>query len=257
MLPTLEPTLQTAPTPKAWDFVDKVYCLTLDHREDRRQQATEQFRRVGLDGRVEFLLSKKHPTNAEQGNFFAQMNALRAGVDAGANIIAVFEDDIVFDRFNEKKLRDAADFLRANSQWNILFLGCLVTAARRTPWRSIVKIRFRSLTHGYLIRREFAEKLLQIPWPGRCLDDLIQSLDDPGLYAIHPAIAFQSNSRTDNDKQIVNDRFRRLFGGLRPLQKWNEFVNLNFRFLVVIHAIAILLMIGGALIAHFVFKLDL
>ncbi len=237
--------------------MDRIYCITLDHRQDRQRQAAEQFRKVGLEDRVEFLFSKKHPTNAEQGNFIAQMNALRAGVESGAQTIAVFEDDIIFERFSESKMKHAADFLHSNSDWNILFLGCFMKGSRRTRWKSIARIRFRSLTHGYIIRREFALKLLGIPWPGRCLDDLIQSLNDPGIYALYPAIAFQSNSKTDNDKQILNDRARRVFGGLRLLQKWNEFANLNFRLLVVIHLILLALMVAGALIAHYVFGMEL
>jgi hypothetical protein len=259
MLTTIEQTSQTERTDlhQAWSFVDRIYCLTLEHRHDRREQATEQFRNAGLGGRVEFLISQKHPTNAEHGNFIAQMKALRAGVDAGAQIIAIFEDDIILDRLTVKKLKDAARFVHSDEEWNILFLGCFVKWSRRTPWRSIIKIRFRSLTHGYIIRREFAVKLLQIPWPGRCLDDLIESMNDPGVYAVYPSIAFQSNSRTDNDKQIFNDRFRRALGGLRPLQKWNEFATLHFRLLIVVHAIILALMISGALTAHYVFKLDL
>ena len=39
-----------------WSFFDKVYCISLVNREDRRIEAREQFARVGLADRVEFLL---------------------------------------------------------------------------------------------------------------------------------------------------------------------------------------------------------
>ena len=245
---TLKPA--RSPVAEAWGFIDKIYCITLDHRADRQQQAAAQFARVGLADRVEFAIGLKHPTNAERGNFIAHMDCLRAGVAAGARTICMFEDDIVFERFSLPRLQRAIAFMRSSGDWKMFFLGCFVKSSRRTKYPSVAKIRFRSTTHAYVITRDFAEKLLEMPWPGHCLDDLICSMDDPGMYAIHPMIAFQSNSPTDNDRQINLDRFRRLLGGLRPLQKWNEFAALNLRRLIVIHVIAILMVIA-AVFSHF------
>ncbi|MEX1349306.1 MAG: hypothetical protein AB1Z31_16390, partial [Desulfobacterales bacterium] len=54
---------------KNWDFFDKIYCITLDERADRRADATAQFEKVGLADKVEFVIVKKHPHNIEQGIF--------------------------------------------------------------------------------------------------------------------------------------------------------------------------------------------
>jgi hypothetical protein len=242
-----------SPLHEAWDFVDKIYCISLDHRTDRRQQAAAQFAKVGLGDRVEFMIGVKHPTNAERGNFIAQMDCLRAGVAAGANTICIFEDDIVFERFSPQRLGSAVAFMQSNTRWKMFFLGCFVKSARRTRFPSVINIRFRSTTHAYIITREFAQKLLEIPWPGRCLDDLICSMNDPAMYAIHPMIAFQSNSPTDNDRQIYLDRYRRVLGGLRPLQKLNEFAAVNRGRLILIHVVAIFAMAAGAVFSHFHF----
>ncbi len=246
--PGIQSSLKVSNDP--WASIDKIYCISLDHRADRQKEAADQFARIGLGSRVEFIIGKKHATNAEHGNFIAQMKCLRAGVAAGARSICVFEDDIVFDRFTFSKLNQAVEFMKGNFEWNMLFLGCFVSSSKRTTNPSIIHVRFRSTTHAYVITREFAEKLLQIPWPGRCYDDLLCSMKDPGMFAVYPAFAFQSNSPTDNDKQIINDRFRRALGGMRLLQKWNEFSSLNFRWLVAVHAGIIVLMLSIAIIAH-------
>jgi hypothetical protein len=237
--------------PQGWDFIDKIYCISLDHRADRQRQAADQFARVGLSNRVEFKIGIKHPTNAERGNFIAQMECLRAGVNAGANTICIFEDDIVFERFSPQELNRAVEFMRSDRDWNIFFLGCFVRSARRTRCPSVVHIRFRSLTHAYIIQREFARKLLEIPWPGRCLDDLICAMNDPAMYAMHPMIAFQSNSPTDNDRQMYLDRYRRVLGGLRPLQKLNEFAAVNRLRIIMLHVIVILAIAGVWMFDHF------
>jgi len=42
--------MTTETTP--WDFFDRLYCISLKQREDRRQSAVEEFAKVGLADRV-------------------------------------------------------------------------------------------------------------------------------------------------------------------------------------------------------------
>ncbi|OPY84719.1 MAG: hypothetical protein A4E72_02107 [Syntrophus sp. PtaU1.Bin208] len=44
-----------------WHFYDRIYCISLKEREDRRKAAAAQFAKVGLMGKVEFVLVKRHP----------------------------------------------------------------------------------------------------------------------------------------------------------------------------------------------------
>ena len=37
-----------------WDFFDRLYCISLREREDRRKSALQEFSKVGLADRVEF-----------------------------------------------------------------------------------------------------------------------------------------------------------------------------------------------------------
>ena len=92
-----------------WDFFDRIYCISLEEREDRRQSAAASFAKVGLTGKVEFVLVKLHPSNVEQGMYESHMTCLRKGLEAGAKSIVVFEDDVIFDRF------DAAHFQTMHS----------------------------------------------------------------------------------------------------------------------------------------------
>ena len=42
-----------------WAYFDRVYCISLEERPDRRAEATAQFTAVGLLSRVEFVIVKK------------------------------------------------------------------------------------------------------------------------------------------------------------------------------------------------------
>lgn len=226
----------------SWAYFDKIYCISLDERPDRRKEAEAQFDAVGLFGRVEFVIVKKHPVNCEQGIFESHLLCMKKGLSAGARNMVIFEDDICFDRFTSQILKSAIDFLSKDTNWQILFLGCMVRGCRKTENRSILKIDFRSLCHAYVINQGFARDLIQKRWHKIPFDDMLRDLRDKHFYAVYPSFAFQGNSRSDNHRYLALDRFRRLCGGLRRVQKMNECFHLNKRVIVMIHALLILML---------------
>ena len=223
-----------------WAHFDKIYCISLDERSDRRREAKAQFDAVGLLNRVEFVIVKKHPIDCEQGIFESHLLCMQKGLSAGADTVVIFEDDICFDRFNPQILKSSVDFLATEPNWKILFLGCMVRGIRKTENKSILKINFRSLCHAYVLNAGFARRLVKESWQGMPFDDVLRDLRDDHFYAVYPSFAFQGNSRSDNHRYLALDRFRRLCGGLRRLQKMNEYFNLNKRIIIVMHVLLVL-----------------
>lgn len=225
------------------DHFDKIYCISVDERTDRRAAAGDQFARVGLSGRVEFVIVKKHPADCEQGIYESHLLCMEKGMNAGAERILIFEDDVIFQRFEGATLSNCADFLRRNQSWHMFFFGCMVRGSRRTVFPSVRKIKYRSLTQAYVIHRKFAEILLQHPWRKIPYDDFLKDLMDDETYAAYPSIAFQSNSPSDNERYLPLDRFRRLCGGLKSLQKRNEFYHRHRPLVVSAHVLAVMLIL--------------
>ena len=212
-----------ASPPAVWSWFDKIYCISLTTRADRREEAKRQFASVGLGERVEFHLVEKHPANCEQGIYESHLQCMKKGVEARARRILIFEDDVVFARFSPAKLQNTADFLETTPDWKMLFLGCMVRYSRRTANPSVMRVGFRSLTHAYAVTREFALDILaNHPYRTSPYDDFLRDLNSPDMYACYPSCAFQSNAASDNDVYLPLDRFRRMAGGLRNLQKADE-----------------------------------
>jgi chloramphenicol 3-O-phosphotransferase len=226
----------------SWQYFDKIYCISLQERPDRQNEARIQFEKVGLSHKVEFVAVEKHPHNTEKGIYEAHMACIRNGVRAGADNIVIFEDDIFFERFSREKLKCCIDFLSAKTHWNILFFGCLVSGSKRTKHQCILKIKYRSLAHAYVLNRPFAEALLEMPWRGIAFDDVLRALGKDS-YAVYPSFAFQSNSPTSNHTHLYLDRFRRLFGGLRRIQKWNEYYCRHKMLVIALHLLVIALIV--------------
>jgi GR25 family glycosyltransferase involved in LPS biosynthesis len=232
-------TIETSSPSQSWSFFDKVYCISLDERTDRREEATKQFSKVGLADRVEFVIVKRHPIDAEQGIYESHMACFRMGIRGDARTMVIFEDDVVFDRFNPKVLEDCVHFLSTTSSWNIFFFGCLSSGSERTMHDSVLKVRYRCLAHAYVVNRKYAEALLGLPWDHVPYDVLLRSLAG-GYYAACPSFAFQSNARTDNTRNLKTDRLRRLCGGLPRIQKMNEFYHRNRWAIIGVHVFLVL-----------------
>lgn len=226
----------------AWDFFDKVYCISLAERPDRRAEAAAQFARVGLGERVEFVVVPRHPTDCERGCYESHMLCLDRGLAAGARQMLIFEDDILFDGFTPAALERSTAFLAAEPDWHMFFLGCMVRASRRTAFPGVVRIRYRSLTHAYAVHRRFAERLVACRWLSVPYDDFLRDLRDERTFAAYPPFAFQSDSPSDNQRYLPLDRIRRLLGGLRRLQKRNAFYHHNRRVIIGAHVLALLLL---------------
>ena len=226
-----------------WEYFDKFYCISIEERADRRADAKVQFKKVGLADKVEFVIVRKHPHNCEEGIYNSHMACIKKGLQAGADTIVIFEDDILFDRFSPAGLKNCINFLSGTDHWNALFFGCLVSDSKKTENKSVLRVKYRCLAHGYVLNRQFAKLLVTIPWQEIPYDYLLNSFAK-GYYSVYPSFAFQSSSRTDNDKKMGLDRFRRLFGGLRRIQKWNEFYHCYKILVITAHIILLLIILN-------------
>ena len=217
-----------------WEHFDRLYCISVKERDDRRTRARTEFEKVGLSQRVEFVLVDKHPTNPEQGIYESHLICMQKGIQAGAKTIAIFEDDVAFDRFDPEDLRRCAEFLSYTPEWKMCHFGCLVKRSFRTECPSVRRIRYRALTHAYVIHRPFAEALSPKPWQGIPYDDFLKAFHED-VYVIHPTFGFQSDSPSDNDKWQGVESFRKLIGGLRRIQRMNEFYHCHRTLIIAAH----------------------
>ena len=225
-----------------WDSFDRLYCISLQERADRRKSALKEFSKVGLADRVEFVIGERDPYDMEQGVYESHMTCLRKGLEAGSRNIVVFEDDVEFDRFDPERLRSCTEFLRQHPEWKVLLLGALIRSSRKTTDPCVQKVRYQSLTHAYALNRHYAESLAYEPWQGIVNDTLFRPLTDD-VYAIYPMCAFQKNFTSDNYKYPKLVVIRRFLGGLQRIQKAFEFYHRHKLGIYAAHVIAILLVL--------------
>lgn len=206
--------------PEPWAFFDKIYCISLKTRPDRRAQAARQFAEAGLLHRVEFVVVARHPEDREEGIFQSHLQCLSKGLRDNGQHILVFEDDVFFQELDPRALREACNHLETTSDWQALFLGCITDGSTRIDHTPLAKITYRCLAHAYALNRPFAEDIARQPWSGIPFDELLRRRQT-NFYALYPMCAFQGRAGSDN-QTVVIDRLRRLCGGLPFIQKMNE-----------------------------------
>lgn len=221
-----------------WAFCEAIYCISLTGREDRRQEARRQFAAAGLAERVEFVDVTRHPTNNEQGIWESHLACFAKGLAAGAANILIFEDDIVFDGFSRPVWRSAVSYFKANEHCRLLFLGCLVSGSRRTNNPAVLKVDYRSLAHAYVIKRSLAAELVNTKWRQVPFDAMLAGLSEE-KFAVYPAFAFQSNAASDNANHRGLEKFRRLCGGLKFIQRMNETYHRHRAAIIAMHLLVV------------------
>jgi hypothetical protein len=189
-----------------WSFLDGVYCISLQSREDRAASAAAEFHRVGLCRHVLFYRPVQHPHSRCIGIWDSHravgLHALQRG--CGRTLIA--EDDVLFHRHlrpqRVRAIGRALDILP--SDWMIFFLG------HWPLWAYFVRpnvLRTGSAcAHGYIASLRLLRWLHDHPHgspdvklariAGAGIDAAYARL--PATYALFPMVALQSASRSDH-----------------------------------------------------------
>ncbi|MDJ0783165.1 MAG: glycosyltransferase [Desulfosarcinaceae bacterium] len=225
-----------------WELFDQIYCISVKERRDRRASARQQFERAGLADRVRYRLVEKDPVDSERGIYESHRACLAEGLAAGAETILIFEDDVLLAPVDTRLAVRLTGAL-AIEGWEMLCLGALVDGSRGCETPGVRRIHYRALAHAYAVTAATARRLVQLPWAGHTYDGMLRR-EIQNAYALYPAIAFQSDAPSDNEKHRRLERFRLLCGGLKRIQRVNEFFHRHRPLLLALHTAGWVAMLG-------------
>jgi glycosyl transferase family 25 len=138
-----------------FDFFDVIYCINLDTRPDRWEQAMHEFATIGIADRVERVAGITH-VDPREGCRLSHLACVQRAAAAAAQTALIFEDDVTFPGFSDEQLARSLDRLRTVSGWDLFYLGGLVSAPPMERDDTIFRAPIVQ-THAYAIhRRAFA-----------------------------------------------------------------------------------------------------
>lgn len=170
--------------------LSRIYMINLWRREERREKMLLNFEALGLDvehfpaadGKlmdeeylkkmnIQFLpgysdpYSKRPMTMGEIGCFLSHYFIWERMVEEGLQEVLILEDDIKFEPFFKQRLQVVLEEVRANRDWDLVYLGRKRLQELSEPWvdgaNHLVRPSYSYWTLGYLISLKGATKLME------------------------------------------------------------------------------------------------
>lgn len=105
-----------------WDFFDDIICISLRNRMNRRDQASQIFKELGIP--VTFFIVDKHPNGGIYGCFDSHIKIVQYMQKNNKNNILIFEDDVEpTASFDISHIENAVKFMKLNQNWDLFYLG--------------------------------------------------------------------------------------------------------------------------------------
>jgi len=193
--------------------IDSIYYINLNKREDRKKEFLDNFPSVD-ESRIFRVTAHEYPENGAVGCLMSHVTALsRALEDPGENIL-ICEDDFTIKDMDYCNRMLALLFDKIQD-WDVVMLGQNTIESEDTPYKTekgekIIRIKNSQTTSGYLIKKAYIPKLLDIygedlgdymrtgQWENYFTDQSWKVLQpEDKWYSFSPTVAVQRPSYSD------------------------------------------------------------
>jgi len=153
--------------------IDAVIYINLDSRPDRKEELTAEMTRIGIPSEKIFRLSAVKRKWGALGCSLSHIACMNFIIERGWQRTLVLEDDAGFEDKNKERwnagLKDVNSLIGSGSltnldaKWDVVFLGGFVRDTGgpiKTEYNSIWRTKNTSCTHAYIVRGEYAKKIL-------------------------------------------------------------------------------------------------
>jgi len=209
-------------------LVDSIIYINLDDRKDRNDEILAEIKKVGLpDSKVHRLSAVKRKWGA-LGCSLSHIACLQYIIKNGWSRTLILEDDAGFekDRWASgikdiNKMIQTSGLTNSDSKWDVIFLGGFVrdpNGPTKTEYENLWRTKNTSCTHAYIIRGDYAKKLLDhtetavqmmMKYPSNQkqynLDNAwSQLMAEDKWYITLPTLAYQRESYSDIEGKDAN-----------------------------------------------------
>lgn len=168
-------------------FFDGVFCLNLDRRPDRKQQAIAEFSKFGIDvqfisgvdGKELEIVNKTSSdglpvSNGDMGCTLSHLKMIQLAKERGYKTVLIFEDDVelppVFNSIIEDYL------LKLPKDWDMLYFGGNHAGGFEMVNDKIGRIKKTYTTHAYAVNHTVFDEMIKVLSETEKVDISISSL---------------------------------------------------------------------------------
>ena len=209
-----------------FDFFDDIYCINLPDSVDRKNKMTEEFNKIGILNRVEWICAKPPPKNFRISNFryvgelgvgLSQIKCMIRSMSRNSDNCLIFEDDVFFDDNILQRMKNGINQLPQN--WNALYLGGNPKEKLKDYSSELSSVGLILGAYGYSVNKPFMVELVEkyldkftSNFPNCTVDDIIsKSVRNNNSYTFdlpvchpHTGLSIIRNAHRDYHNYINN-----------------------------------------------------
>lgn len=210
-----------------FDFFDEIYCINLDQRKDRWQQVQKEFKKLGIEDRVQRFSAIKSE-DGRIGLIKSVGEILKKSSEEGLENVLILEDDVKFINNPIQNLEKALNQLEKSwikDNWNLFYLGAnthekleIIPSDPDSELKpsSLIRLKNAFATHALAYNQSIFQKIIKYTINTNKIITLSQVLDvylasviqtNKKSYMVNPIIATQIESFSDIEKRVVNYDF--------------------------------------------------
>lgn len=137
-------------------LAERTVCINLIERDDRMEEAQEQFEKVGLFGSVMFHRVERHPRGGRYGCYNSHREVMQQALKDNIDTLLIFEDDVQFEDGWEQVVRDAKEFIDSGAEFDAFFLGSQILFVDEQHTSTVWRVKCTN-AHAYVVSREGME----------------------------------------------------------------------------------------------------
>lgn len=138
-------------------MVDKIYCISLRERQDRRDKCQMEFDKIGFDN-VYYHIVDKSPHGGSHGCTESHIECVKNARENKYKNILIFEDDVYFTNYACKMLEDKS-ILIPDDYWFFYLGGSLHYADFHS--KNIIHALFIKAAHAYMLNEKAYDTILK------------------------------------------------------------------------------------------------
>ena len=144
------------------EFVDVIYYINLDHREDRRKEFLGEMERMGVPShKIIRVPAVNKPNQGDWGCSLSHVKTMQMFEETSYTNCIVFEDDFMFTEDIGTINSAFQTFFQEKIPYNVCMLSGSVIQSEEVPNTSIVlKLSEAQTTSGYMVSKTYCPTLL-------------------------------------------------------------------------------------------------
>jgi GR25 family glycosyltransferase involved in LPS biosynthesis len=144
------------------DYIDVIYYINLDKREDRKNEFLEEMNKMNINPeKIVRIQAVYLPKQGDLGCSKSHIKTLELFIKSPHKNCIIFEDDFQFTENKDKTNELITNIFKNNIDFDILMLSSNdLLPAENTEYNFLKKTVNSQTTSGYILNKNFAKKLL-------------------------------------------------------------------------------------------------